>query len=196
MPEKQFIFFSFGLVKNIFSFLNQNICYGYSKEPSQWDGSFEHPKQTLKLTDKQIFSILHKIFTYTCHYNYYSQHISICSNKSACLSDVNSLSHFGHFKISTWRCAGTSLINEELCSWILSFNDLLLGEVVSTFWPVGLIGSLNEDNDLREQNLSSLSLELIEFLLSWSPSVGIFIRLKPDWRSEPVPSITLYRSLS
>ena len=23
-------------------FLNQNICCGYSKEPSQWDGSFEH----------------------------------------------------------------------------------------------------------------------------------------------------------
>ena len=27
-----------------FLFLNQNICCGYSKEPSQWDGSFEHPK--------------------------------------------------------------------------------------------------------------------------------------------------------
>ena len=26
-------------------FVNQNICYGYSKEPSQWDGSFELPKQ-------------------------------------------------------------------------------------------------------------------------------------------------------
>ena len=30
--------------KNVtFLFLNQNICCGYSKEPSQWDGSFEHP---------------------------------------------------------------------------------------------------------------------------------------------------------
>ena len=28
----------------IFLFLNQNICCGYSKEPSQWDGSFEYPK--------------------------------------------------------------------------------------------------------------------------------------------------------
>ena len=26
----------------IASFLNQNICFGYSKEPSQWDGSFKH----------------------------------------------------------------------------------------------------------------------------------------------------------
>ena len=25
-------------------FLNENICYGYSKEPSQLDGSFEQPK--------------------------------------------------------------------------------------------------------------------------------------------------------
>ena len=33
--------------KNIF-FYTQNICCGYSKEPSQWDGSFEHPKHMLK----------------------------------------------------------------------------------------------------------------------------------------------------
>ena len=30
--------------KLFFLFLNQNICCEYSKEPSQWDGSFEHPK--------------------------------------------------------------------------------------------------------------------------------------------------------
>ena len=29
----------------IFLFLNQNICCGYSKELSQRDGSFEHPKR-------------------------------------------------------------------------------------------------------------------------------------------------------
>ena len=34
---------------SIFLFLNQNICCGYSKEPSQRDGSYEHPKQMLKL---------------------------------------------------------------------------------------------------------------------------------------------------
>ena len=42
----------------IFLFLNQNICCGYSKEPSQWDGSFEHPKHKLKLMGKKIFTIL------------------------------------------------------------------------------------------------------------------------------------------
>ena len=41
-----------------FLFLIQNICCGYSKEPSQWDGSFEHPKHILKLMDKKIFTIL------------------------------------------------------------------------------------------------------------------------------------------
>ena len=36
----------------IFFFLNQNICCGYSKEPSQRDCSFEHPKHVLKLMGK------------------------------------------------------------------------------------------------------------------------------------------------
>ena len=41
-----------------FLFLHQNICCGYSKEPSQWDGSFEHPKHILKLMGKKIFTFL------------------------------------------------------------------------------------------------------------------------------------------
>ena len=44
--------------KLIFLFLNQNICCGYSKEPSQWDGSIEHPKRKLKLESKKMFTIL------------------------------------------------------------------------------------------------------------------------------------------
>ena len=42
----------------IFLFLNQNICCGYSKEPSQWDCSFEHPKYMFKLMAKEINAIL------------------------------------------------------------------------------------------------------------------------------------------
>ena len=51
-------------LKNIFLILNQNICScGYSKEPSQrdgscWDGSFEHPKHMSKLMDWEIITIL------------------------------------------------------------------------------------------------------------------------------------------
>ena len=41
-----------------FLFVNQNICCGYSKEPSQWDGSIEYPKRMWKLMDKELFTIL------------------------------------------------------------------------------------------------------------------------------------------
>ena len=44
--------------KILFLFLNQNICCGFSKEPSQWDGSFEHPKHMLTIMGKKIFTIL------------------------------------------------------------------------------------------------------------------------------------------
>ena len=44
-------------LKIIFLFLNQNRCCGYSKEPSQWDGSFDHPKHMFKLMDKKIIAI-------------------------------------------------------------------------------------------------------------------------------------------
>ena len=40
-----------------FLFLNQNICCGYSKEPSNWDGSLKHPKHMFKLRDKKIIAI-------------------------------------------------------------------------------------------------------------------------------------------
>ena len=40
--------------KLIFLVLNQNICCGYSNEPSHWDGSFEHPKHMFKLISKEI----------------------------------------------------------------------------------------------------------------------------------------------
>ena len=54
--------------KIIFLFLNQNICCGYSKEVSQWDGSFEHPKHILKIMGKKIFTLLRwkVLFIYTC----------------------------------------------------------------------------------------------------------------------------------
>ena len=36
------------------------MCCGYLKEPSQWDGSFEHPKHTFKLMDRSRMAILQK----------------------------------------------------------------------------------------------------------------------------------------
>ena len=40
----------------------QNICCGYSKEPSQSDGSFEHPKHMFKFVGKKIFTVLRLLF--------------------------------------------------------------------------------------------------------------------------------------
>ena len=44
--------------KLYFLFLNRNICCGYSKEPSKWDGSFGHPKHMFQLMGKEIDAIL------------------------------------------------------------------------------------------------------------------------------------------
>ena len=52
--------------KFLFLFLNQNICWGYSKEPSHWDGSFEHPKHMFKLMDKKKFQFYAENFCLSC----------------------------------------------------------------------------------------------------------------------------------
>ena len=44
--------------KLFFLFLNQNIGCGYTKEPSQRDSSFEHPKHMFKLMGEEINAIL------------------------------------------------------------------------------------------------------------------------------------------
>ena len=49
----------------IFLPININICFGCSKEPSQWDGSFEHPKHMFILMGKKIITILPHVPT-TC----------------------------------------------------------------------------------------------------------------------------------
>ena len=46
------------LQKIIFLILNQNICCGYSKEPSRWDGSSESPKHMFKLMSKKTIAFL------------------------------------------------------------------------------------------------------------------------------------------
>ena len=41
-----------------------NICFVYSKEPSQWGGYFEHPKHMLKLMGKKYLNFTLKNFVY------------------------------------------------------------------------------------------------------------------------------------
>ena len=58
--------------KLFFLFLSQNICCGYSKEPSQWDGSFEHEKHMFKLMDKKIIASFTIFFPELALWNYVS----------------------------------------------------------------------------------------------------------------------------
>ena len=57
--------------KLFFLFLNQNICCGYSKEPSPWDGSFGPPKHMFKPMAKKKIAILRKLFLLNWPYAYY-----------------------------------------------------------------------------------------------------------------------------
>ena len=71
----------------IFLVLNQNICCGYSKEPSEWDGCFEHPKQKLKLTGKKIFTFYSEILV----------HPNLCANTQAVCTKCNHLYEIFHW---------------------------------------------------------------------------------------------------
>ena len=64
-------------------FLIQNICCGCSKEASQWDGSFEHPKHMLKLMGKKIIAICTQIkCPYLDLWVIYSQYSQIFNTSS------------------------------------------------------------------------------------------------------------------
>ena len=38
-----------------------NMCFGCSKEPSHWDGSFEYPQRMFWLRNKKINFLLHTL---------------------------------------------------------------------------------------------------------------------------------------
>ena len=46
------------VIENHFSYYSSKIGFGYSKELSQWDSSFEHPKHMFKLMVKEINAII------------------------------------------------------------------------------------------------------------------------------------------
>ena len=48
-------------MKNIFLPISFNICFGWSKEPSHWDGSFEYPQHMFWLRNKEIKFSLHTL---------------------------------------------------------------------------------------------------------------------------------------
>ena len=48
-------------IVNIFLSISLNICFGCSKEPSHWDGAFEHPKHMFWLRNKKNNFWLHSL---------------------------------------------------------------------------------------------------------------------------------------
>ena len=110
--------------KSIFLFLNQNICCGYSKELSRWEGSFEHPKHMLKLMGRKFFTILCSFFVFT-HDDLYST------------AKVFILFFFsGHHVVATvWSVSHVNLkVSQKSCYfviWIFLYTTLF-----PNFYPV------------------------------------------------------------
>ena len=47
--------------ENIFLPISFNICFGRSKEPSHWDGSFEYPQHMFWLRNMKISFSIHTL---------------------------------------------------------------------------------------------------------------------------------------
>ena len=101
--------------KSIFLFLKRNICCGYSKEPSQWDGSFEHPKHMLKLMGKKILTILHskKLFIREPSKIVWLPEVCVCACVQCPTNSSRSLvRHLGQilkYHPTEWRSPGLNL---------------------------------------------------------------------------------------
>ena len=89
-----------------FLFLNPNRCCGYSKEPSQCDSSFEHPKHMSKLMGKIIFIILRSkfLFILTCvHASYFQDTVDILVGWHIDSTQKDSLIEFTSQALITFR---------------------------------------------------------------------------------------------
>ena len=116
----------------IFLFLNQNICCGYSKEPSQWDGSFEHPKHLLKLICKKIFTILRWNFLFDGYGNntiLCSKGLDLCAliqryGRKSFLWDICYTYDYGTYTVKVFLHISSAKISLIMC--LLGENLILL----------------------------------------------------------------------
>ena len=114
--------------KITFLHFDQNICCGYSKELSEWDRSFEHPKHMLKIMGKKISNLMLKIFVY----------LNLCTKETCwsgrlcaqfvclvCLitSQINSYGHGGTVSSLNHTFSRASL-NERLASTLCTYFRL------------------------------------------------------------------------
>ena len=86
-----------GWLKFIFLFLNQNICCGYSKEPSRWDGSFEHTKHMFKLMDNWPYESIR------CQNNLFTFNYCKLQNKSV-ISVLSLFCYFFQWSVGFTQC--------------------------------------------------------------------------------------------
>ena len=56
-------------IVNIFLPITFSICFGCSKEPSHWDGSFEYPQHMFWLRNKKIIFLLHTLKAWKQDFN-------------------------------------------------------------------------------------------------------------------------------
>ena len=95
--------------KLFFFYLDKNICCGCSKEPSEWDGAFEHPKHMLKLMDKKSnHNFMLKIFV---NWGYVSRYgLTFCL---LVISADNFCKQFGPRSGQTkcWAWSGSELLD-------------------------------------------------------------------------------------
>ena len=86
-----------GTGKLFFLFLNQYISCKYSQEPSQRDGSFEHPKHMIKMMGKEINSNLGAqtilIWTYDKGTVLYLHPLSVCWKTMVIIAAADSLAY-------------------------------------------------------------------------------------------------------
>ena len=118
--------------------LNQNICCGYSKEPSQWDGSFEHPKQMLKLMDKKILTILRHNFLYIWRpavIHLYSRHTLINNSFHLLLYILWTIPR--PLIKSVYQKIMFSFFNQNICCGYTKEASVLQGRWVVTWFLLG-----------------------------------------------------------
>ena len=74
---------------NIFLPINLNMCFGCSKEPSHWDGSFEYPQHLFWFRNKKINFQSRNLILEACYYTHFFFWISADQNYQTSVSKTS-----------------------------------------------------------------------------------------------------------